>query len=56
MDDGDDNGGGRFKIKQWSDAAEVLNVHKAGAKEVGEVVSERETRIKNNTKIVNRGI
>ena len=31
-------------------------VHEAGAGEVGDVVGEREMRIKNNTKIADRGI
>jgi len=34
----------------------VTNVHKAGVREVGYVVREREMRMKSNTKIVNRGI
>ena len=54
MDDGRGNGGGSFRVKHGSDVAEVTNVHEAGA--VGEVVGEREMRIKSNTKIADRGI
>src|SRR6218665_1951921 len=39
MDDGGGNGGGSFKVKHGSYAAEVTNVHEAGA--VGDVVGER---------------
>jgi len=35
---------------------EVTSVHKAGAREVGDVVREKETRIKSNVKVANRGI
>ena len=51
MDDGGGNGGGSFRVKHGSDAAEVMDVHEAGAGEVGDVVGEREMRIKGNTKI-----
>ena len=33
-------------------AAEVTNVHRAGAREAGNVARERDKRIKGNTKIV----
>jgi len=56
MDDGGGDGGGSFKVKHGLDATEVTTVHEAGAGEVGDVVSEREMRIKINTKIANRGI
>ena len=55
MDDGGD-GGGSFRVKHGSDAADVTDVHKAGAGEVGSVVGEREMRIKSKTKIANRSI
>ena len=54
MDGG--NGGGRFKVELESDASEVTDVHKAGTGEVGDVVRERETGVKSNTKTANRGI
>jgi len=41
--------GGSFKVEHGSDAAEVANVHKAGAGEAGDVVREREMRIESNT-------
>jgi len=47
---------GSFKVKHGSDAAEVTNLHEAGAEEVGDVVGEREMRINCNTKITDRGI
>ena len=56
MDDGGGDGGGSFRVKHGSDAAKVTDVHEAGAGEVGDVVGEREMRIKSNTKIVDRGI
>ena len=40
-----------FRVKHGSDAAEVTDVHEAGAGEVGDVVGEREMTIKSNTKI-----
>src|SRR6218665_3953717 len=52
MDNGGGNGGGSFKVKHWSNAAEVTDVHEAGAGEVEDVVGERETRIESNTKIM----
>src|SRR6218665_2503453 len=52
MDDGGGNGGGSFRVKHGSDAAEVTDVHEAGA--VGDVVGEREIRIESNTKIADR--
>ena len=58
MDDGGGDGGSSFKFKHGSDAAEVTYVHKSEAGEVGDVVGEREMRIKSrpNTKIANRSI
>src|SRR6218665_1509763 len=56
MDDGGGNGGGSFKVKHGSNAAEVSNVHEAGAGEVGDEVGEREMRIECNTKITDSGI
>ena len=56
MDDGGGVGGGSFKVKHGSDAAEVTDVHEAGAGEVGDVIGEREMRIKSNTKIADWGI
>ena len=41
-----DNGGGDGGCGFGSDAAEVTDVHEAGAGEVGDVVGEREVRIK----------
>ena len=51
MKDGGGDGGGSFsfKVKHGSDAAEVTDVHEARAGEVGDVVGEREMRIKSNT-------
>ena len=59
-DEGGD-GGGSFRVKHGSDAAEVTDVHKAcraGDLEVGggDVIGKREMRIKSNTKIADRGI
>ena len=51
MDDGGGNGGGSFRVKHGSYAAEVTDVHETGAGEIGDVVGEREMRIKSNTKI-----
>src|SRR6218665_899704 len=51
MNNGGGNGGGSFKVKHGSYAAEVTNVHEAGAGEVGDVVGEREMRIESNTKL-----
>src|SRR6218665_2413482 len=51
MNNGGGNGGGSFKVKHGSNAAEVTDVHEAGAGEVGDVVGEREMRIESNTKI-----
>src|SRR6218665_2549989 len=51
MDDGGGYGGGSFKVKHGSYAAEVTDVHEAGAGEVGDVVGKREMRIESNTKI-----
>src|SRR6218665_676790 len=56
LDDGGGNGGGSFRVKHGLDAAEVTDVHEAGAGEVGDVAGEREMRIKSNTKIADRGI
>ena len=55
MDDGDCDGGGSFRVKHGSDAAEVMDVPEARAGEVGDVVGEREMMIKSNTKIADRG-
>src|SRR6218665_2984425 len=46
MDDEGGIGEGSFRVKHGSDAAEVTDVHEAGAGEVGDVVGERETRIR----------
>src|SRR6218665_3185132 len=51
MNNGGGNGGGSFRVKHGSDAAEVTDVHEAGAGGVGGVVGEREIRIKSSTKI-----
>ena len=56
MEDGDVDGGGSFRVKHGSDAAEVTDVHEAGGGVVGVVgddivVGKREMRIKSNTKI-----
>ena len=40
MDNGGSNGGGSFEVEHGSDAAEVTNVHEAGAREVGDVIRE----------------
>ena len=56
MDNGGGNGGGSFKVKHGSNAAEITYVHKAGVGEVGDVVGERETMIKSNTRIEDRDI
>jgi len=56
MDDGGGDGEGSFKVKHGSDAAEVTNVHETGPGEVGDVVGEREMRIKSKTRIASRGI
>ena len=48
MDDAGGNGGGSFRVKDGSDAAEVRDVHEARAGEIGDVVGEREMRIKSN--------
>ena len=50
------DGGGSFKVKHGSNAAEVTDVHEAAAGEVGDVVREGVMGIKSNTKIVDRGI
>src|SRR6218665_1146178 len=39
MDDGGGTGGGSFRVKHGSDAAEVTDVHEAGAGEVGDLTS-----------------
>ena len=56
MNNGGGNGGGSFKVKHGSYAAEVTDVHEAGAGEVGDVVGERVMRIRCNTKIADRGV
>jgi len=42
MDDGGGNGGGSFGVKHGSDAAEVTDVHKTGARERLEMCLEKE--------------
>lgn len=39
MDDGVGNGGGSFKAEHEPDAAEVIDVHKTGVREVGDNIS-----------------
>src|SRR6218665_464671 len=56
MDGGGGSGGGIFKVKHGSDAAEVTNVHETGAGAVGDAVGERDIRVKSNTKIANMGM
>ena len=56
MDNRGSSGGGSFEVEHGPDAVEVLDVHKAGSREVGYVVREREMLIKNYTKIANRGV
>ena len=56
MDNGGSNGGGNFEVEHGSNAAEVTNVHEAGAREVGDVIREGEMCIKSNTKIADRGV
>ena len=46
MDNGGSNGGSSFEVDHGSDAAEVTNVHKAGARKVGDVIREGEMLIK----------
>jgi len=45
MDDGGGDGGGSSRVKHGSDAAEVTDVQKAEAAEVGHVAGEREMRV-----------
>jgi len=54
VDNGDSKGRDSFKVDHGSDAAEVTNVHEAGAREVGDEVGEREMGINSNTKIANK--
>ena len=42
MDDGGGDGGGSFRVNHGSDAAEVTDVHEAGAGKVGDVAGDRE--------------
>ena len=51
-----DDGGGRFRAKHGSEAAEVADVYEAGAGEVGDVVGEREMRIKKITPRLRTGV
>src|SRR6218665_2445373 len=51
MNNGGGNGGGSFKVKHGSYAAEITDVHEAGAGEVGDVVGEREMRIEKKPKL-----
>jgi len=53
VDDVSGNAGGSFIGEHGSDPAKVTDVDKAEAGEVGDVVGEREMRIKSNTKIAN---
>ena len=46
MDNGGSNGGGSFEVEHGNYAAEVTNVHEAGAREVRYVVREGEMWIK----------
>ena len=41
MDDGGGDGGGSFRVKHGSDAAEVTDVRETGAGEVGDVVGKK---------------
>jgi len=58
VDDGGGNGGGSFKVEHGSDAAEIpymhVHIHVAGVGEVGDVVGEREMRIKVSRSIWHR--
>src|SRR6218665_2047647 len=56
MEYGGGNGGGSFRVKHGWDAAEVTDVHEAGAEEVGDVVGEREMRIKKITPRLRTGV
>ena len=56
MDNGGSNGGGSFEVEHGPDAAEVTNVHEAGARKVGDVIREGEILIKSYSKIADRGI
>ena len=56
MDNGGSNGGGSFEVEHGSDAAEVTNVHEAGARKVGDVIREGEMWIESYTKIADRGV
>ena len=56
MGDGGGDGEGGFEVKHGSDAAEVTDVHEAGAGGVGDVFGERQMRIKSNAKIADWGI
>ena len=51
MDNGGSNGGGSFEVEHGPDAAEVTNVHEAGAREVGDVVREGEMWIKSTPRL-----
>ena len=53
---GGSDDGWSFRFKHGSDAAEFMDVHEAEAGEVGDVVGDREMRIKSNTKIADKGI
>src|SRR6218665_1980666 len=44
MDDGGGNGGGSFKVKHGSNAAEVTDVHEAGAGVVVLLQDEKQTK------------
>ena len=45
MDNRGSIGGGSFEVEHKQDMAEVTNVHEAGAREVGDVVTEGEMRV-----------
>jgi len=45
LDNGRSNGGGSFKVDNGSDV-ELTNVHRAGTREIGDEIAEREMRNK----------
>jgi len=45
MDDGRGDGGGSFRVKHGSNAAEVTDVPEAGSGEVGDVFGKREMKM-----------
>ena len=56
VDNGGSDSGCSFKVKHGSNAAEVTNMHEAGAREVGDVIREGEMWIKGNAKIAHRRV